>query len=127
MKYLQYAGIPENVPELAIFSSMITSGEIQKGSFCQSEQILGRFFRYSCITHGIIRDLPHAGINLIITAAKIVIITIKGNGMVTKSTSATIEKKEPSPRGEGLNQTERSILIKSTERHDKALRKLSKL
>jgi hypothetical protein len=47
--------------------------------------------------------------------------------MVTKNTSATIEKKEPSPRGEGLNQAERSILIKSTERHDKALRKLSKL
>jgi hypothetical protein len=47
--------------------------------------------------------------------------------MVTKNTSATIEKKEPSSRGEGLNQTERSILIQSTERHDKALRKLSRL
>lgn len=47
--------------------------------------------------------------------------------MVPKNTSATIEKKESSPRGEGLNQTERSILIQSTERHDKALKKLSKL
>ena len=47
--------------------------------------------------------------------------------MVTKNTSVTVEKKEPSPRGEGLNQTKWSILIQSTERHDKALRKLSKL
>jgi hypothetical protein len=62
-----------------------------------------------------------------LTAAKIVWITIPGNGMVTKNTSVTVEKKEPSPRGEGLNQTERSILIQSTERHDKALKKLSKL
>jgi hypothetical protein len=36
-------------------------------------------------------------------------------------------KKEPAGRGEGLNQAERSILQKSTERHDKALRILSKL
>ena len=47
--------------------------------------------------------------------------------MATKNTSRTIENKEPSPRGEGLDQAERSILIKSTERHDKALRKLSNL
>jgi hypothetical protein len=47
--------------------------------------------------------------------------------MATKNTSATIENKERSTRGEGLNEAERSILIKSTERHDKALRKLSKL
>ena len=47
--------------------------------------------------------------------------------MVTKNASATIEKKETSPRGEELNQTEWSILIQSTERHDKALKKLSKL
>jgi hypothetical protein len=72
------------------------------------------------------KTLPH-GRNLIITAAKIVRITIMGKGMVTKNTSVTVEKKEPSPRGEGLNQTERSILIQSTERHDKALKKLSKL
>jgi hypothetical protein len=72
------------------------------------------------------KTLP-AGINLIITATKIVSITIKGNGMVNKNASVTVEKKEPSPRGEGLNQTERSILIQSTERHDKALKKLSKL
>jgi hypothetical protein len=72
------------------------------------------------------KTLP-AVINLIITAAKIINITIKGNGMVSKNASATIEKKETSPRGEGLNQIERSILIQSTERHDKALKKLSKL
>ena len=59
--------------------------------------------------------------------AKIVRRTIQGNGMVTKNTSATVEKKEPSPRGEGLNQTERSIMIQSTERHDKALKKLNKI
>jgi hypothetical protein len=79
------------------------------------------------MTPGIIRDLPPTSRNLIITAAKIVRITIQGNGMVPKNTSATVEKKEPSPRGEGLNQTERSILIQSTKRHDKALKKLSKL
>jgi len=37
------------------------------------------------------------------------------------------EKTAPTERGEGLNQSERSILQKSTERHDKALRILSKL
>jgi hypothetical protein len=37
------------------------------------------------------------------------------------------EKKAPAGRGEGLTQTERSILQKSTERHDKALKLLSKL
>ncbi len=37
------------------------------------------------------------------------------------------EKKAPTGREKGLNQTERSILQKSTERHDKALRILSKL
>jgi len=37
------------------------------------------------------------------------------------------EKKTPAGRGEGLNQTERSILQKSTDRHDKALRILGKL
>jgi hypothetical protein len=47
--------------------------------------------------------------------------------MVTKNTSGTIENKEPSTRGEGLNEDERSILKKSTERHDKALRILTKL
>jgi hypothetical protein len=36
-------------------------------------------------------------------------------------------KKAPAGRGEGLNQSERSLLQKSTERHDKALRILSKL
>jgi predicted RNase H-like HicB family nuclease len=65
--------------------------------------------------------------NPIITAAKIVRITFKWNCMATKSTSAITEKKDCSTRGEGLNQAERSILTKSTERHDKALRKLSNL
>jgi hypothetical protein len=37
------------------------------------------------------------------------------------------EKKAPAGRGEGISQLERSILQKSTERHDKALRILSKL
>ena len=37
------------------------------------------------------------------------------------------EKKAVAGRGEGLNQSERSLLQKSTERHDKALRILSKL
>jgi|GEM_PF-3359422 hypothetical protein len=37
------------------------------------------------------------------------------------------EKKVPAGRGEGLSQTERSILEKSIQRHDKALRILSKL
>lgn len=36
-------------------------------------------------------------------------------------------KKAVAERGEGLNQSERSLLQKSTERHDKALRILSKL
>ena len=45
-----------------------------------------------------------------------------GEWYVPKNTSVTVEKKEPSPRGEGLNQTERSILIQSTERHDKSLK-----
>jgi hypothetical protein len=47
--------------------------------------------------------------------------------MATKNTSGTIENKEPSTRGEGRIEAERSILIKSTERHDKALRILPKL
>ena len=37
------------------------------------------------------------------------------------------EKKIPADRGEGLSSSERRILQKSTERHDKALRILSKL
>jgi hypothetical protein len=37
------------------------------------------------------------------------------------------EKKAPAVRGEGLSQSERSILQKSTERHEKALKILSKL
>ena len=65
--------------------------------------------------------------NLIITAAKIVRIPFTWNCMATKPLSAATEKKDRSTRGEGLNQAERSILIKSIERHDKALRKLSKL
>jgi len=65
--------------------------------------------------------------NLIITAAKIVRIASKWINMATKTTSAATGKKDRSTRGEGLNQAERSILIKSTERHDKALRRLSKL
>jgi hypothetical protein len=36
-------------------------------------------------------------------------------------------KKAPEGRGDGLSQSERSLLQKSTERHDKALRILSKL
>jgi hypothetical protein len=47
--------------------------------------------------------------------------------MATRKTPGTTGKKELSTRGEGLNQTERSILAKSTERHDKVLRILSKL
>jgi hypothetical protein len=47
--------------------------------------------------------------------------------MSKKKTPGTTGKKEPSTRGEGLNKAERSILAKSTERHDKALRILSKL
>jgi hypothetical protein len=47
--------------------------------------------------------------------------------MVTRKTPGTTGNKEPSARGEGLNNAERSILAKSTERHDKALRILSKL
>jgi hypothetical protein len=41
--------------------------------------------------------------------------------------SGSTGKKEPSPRGEGLNTEERHILQKSIKRHDKALRILSKL
>ena len=47
--------------------------------------------------------------------------------MATRKTPGSTGKKEPSTRGEGLNKDERSILAKSTERHDKALRILSKL
>ena len=47
--------------------------------------------------------------------------------MTAKKPARTPDKKEPAARGEGLNQIERSILQKSTERHDKALRILSKL
>jgi hypothetical protein len=46
---------------------------------------------------------------------------------MSEKKSGTNEKKAPSGRGEGLNQSERSILQKSTERHDKALKILSKL
>jgi hypothetical protein len=46
--------------------------------------------------------------------------------MKQEKTSGT-EKKAPAGQGEGLSQNERSILQKSTERHDKALRILSKL
>lgn len=49
-----------------------------------------------------------------------------GNPMKQEKISDT-EKKTPAGRGEGLNQNERSILQKSTDRHDKALRILSKL
>ena len=41
------------------------------------------------------------GINLIITAAKIINITIKGNGMVTKNASATSRKKGTLTTGRG--------------------------
>jgi len=41
--------------------------------------------------------------------------------------TGTTEKKGSPGRGEGLSQSERSILQKSTERHDKALKILSKL
>jgi hypothetical protein len=37
------------------------------------------------------------------------------------------EKKVPAGRGEGLTPAERSIMQKSIQRHDKALRILSKL
>jgi len=46
---------------------------------------------------------------------------------MTEKKSGTSGKKASSGRGEGLSQSERSILKKSTERHDKALRILSKL
>jgi hypothetical protein len=44
-----------------------------------------------------------------------------------KIKTGTSEKKVPSGRGEGLSQSERNLLQKSTERHDKALKILSKL
>jgi len=44
-----------------------------------------------------------------------------------KKEKAGPEKRVPAGREKGLNQTERSLLQKSTERHDKALRILSKL
>ena len=47
--------------------------------------------------------------------------------MKQEKVSRTEREKAPAGRGEGLSQTERSILQKSTERHDKALRTLSKL
>jgi len=46
---------------------------------------------------------------------------------MSEKKSGTDEKKMPAGRGEGLNQSERGILQKSTERHDKALKILSKL
>jgi hypothetical protein len=46
---------------------------------------------------------------------------------MSEKKSGTTDKKAPSERGEGLNKSERSILQKSTERHDKALKILSKL
>jgi hypothetical protein len=46
---------------------------------------------------------------------------------MSEKKSGTNEKQAPAGRGEGLNQSERSILQKSTERHDKALKILSKL
>ena len=64
--------------------------------------------------------------NLIITADQYLFTIIQGCPMKQEKISGT-EKKAPAGRGEGLNQTERSILQKSTDRHDKALRILSKL
>jgi len=46
---------------------------------------------------------------------------------MSEKKSGITEKKTSSGRGEGLSQSERSILQKSTERHDKALKILSKL
>ena len=46
--------------------------------------------------------------------------------MPAKKMQEAPEKKKAG-RGEGLSPSERSILQKSTERHDKALKKLSKL
>lgn len=46
---------------------------------------------------------------------------------MSEKKTGTTGKQTPSGRGEGLNPSERSILQKSTERHDKALRILSKL
>ena len=46
---------------------------------------------------------------------------------MSEKKSGNPEKKSPAGRGEGLSQSERSILQKSTERHDKALKILSKL
>jgi hypothetical protein len=56
-----------------------------------------------------------------------IIITNSGNPMKSEKNSGTPAKKAPAGRGEGLSPSERSILQKSTERHDKALRILSKL
>jgi hypothetical protein len=47
--------------------------------------------------------------------------------MKSEKKSETIKRKIPAGRGEGLSQTEWNLLEKSTERHDKALRILSKL
>ncbi|OPY38327.1 MAG: hypothetical protein A4E35_00750 [Methanoregula sp. PtaU1.Bin051] len=44
-----------------------------------------------------------------------------------KKEKAGPEKKAPAGTEKGLDQTERGLLRKSTERHDKALRILSKL
>lgn len=46
--------------------------------------------------------------------------------MKQEKSSKTV-KPAPTGRGEGLTQSERSILQKTTERHEKALRILSKL
>lgn len=62
---------------------------------------------------------------LIISGIEYLITKIPGHPM--KKEKVGPEKKAPAGREKGLNQTERSLLQKSTERHDKALRILSKL
>ena len=46
---------------------------------------------------------------------------------MSEKRSGNSKEKAPSGQGEGLSQSERIILQKSTERHDKALKILSKL
>jgi len=60
------------------------------------------------------------------TAGQYLYTIIKVRPMKQEKISGT-EKKAPAVRGEGLSQSERSILQKSTERHEKALKILSKL
>jgi hypothetical protein len=59
--------------------------------------------------------------------SRIVQLTAENPGNAMKKEKAGPEKRVPAGREKGLNQTERSLLQKSTERHDKALRILSKL